>query len=511
MAKFEEIDRMEQLGEPSTPDTKGSDFNFSAEDVLKTLRPASGKTSIEYIGTAVSHWQAEPLLYGPDGKPQVFSDWEFELVKNIEGKPSKIAGRQDPEKFPQFLKKKEAYINRSAELGDNMFRFSLDFARLCPKEGEFDNELMADYVKALALVRARGQEPMLALYHWPMPVFMTEKNQEGNISHGGWENPETAKQFQFYIENIVKFLADEDKMRGVLSQEQFGKEAQDKFLAEGLVKYFISVNEPINCIFTNYVAGVFPPFKIGRLDLAKKTLEKLIESHDIMRDQLKSGILKVPREREPQVGVAHAWNYFDGSLGEIAHDLMNRHPAQKFERSGDYTDFLGLQYYFRSTLPFYKDKKGRDYGEHPDFGDVYPPGMYKMLMKMNEEYPQKDIFISEFGFSDNTDTRRPYWILETMRYIIQAKKEGIPVKGMLLWSIANNFEWALGMDQKFGLFDESELSHPLVHGANGGVKSWEAWQAATRAITDPSEESLKHLQEVYEKAYQQYKEVGGNY
>jgi beta-glucosidase/6-phospho-beta-glucosidase/beta-galactosidase len=133
-----------------------------------------------------------------------------------------------------------------------------------------------------------------------------------------------------------------------------------------------------------------------------------------------------------------------------------------------------------------------------------------LYKEMHGTYPEKQIFVTEFGFSDEKDLRRPYWILETMRYIIEAKKAGVPVKGMLLWSLVNNFEWQLGMDQKFGLFNKSDLKDPLVPSSHG-IKSWEAWRVATKAITSPGSESLAELQTCYEAAYKQYHEAGGKY
>ncbi|KKS81215.1 MAG: Glycoside hydrolase family 1, partial [Parcubacteria group bacterium GW2011_GWD2_43_10] len=135
-----------------------------------------------------------------------------------------------------------------AELGENMFRFSLDFARLCPKEGEFDSALMAEYVKALALVRAHGQEPMLTMHHFTMPRYLLETDSNENITKGGWENPDVSKHFRFYVENVVKFLGDEDKIRHILASEKFDKPAQDKLLSEGLAKYFLAINEPMSTL-----------------------------------------------------------------------------------------------------------------------------------------------------------------------------------------------------------------------------------------------------------------------
>jgi len=184
--------------------------------------------------------------------------------------------------------------------------------------------------------------------------------------------------------------------------------------------------------------------------------------------------------------------------------------ARGFERTGVYSDFLGFQYYCRVTAPSLYPPlgplhpKGRYYSEHPGFGDIYPQGIYELLKKVNEQYPQKEIFISEFGFSDSKDIRRPYWILETVRYVIEAMKHGVPVKGMLLWSLVNNFEWNRGMEQKFGLFDEKDLKEPLIASPEK-VSGWEAWRAVAGAVTQPSVETLADLQKIYERAERQFK------
>jgi hypothetical protein len=156
------------------------------------------------------------------------------------------------------------------------------------------------------------------------------------------------------------------------------------------------------------------------------------------------------------------------------------------------------------------EKQRLDYSDHPSFGDVYPPGIRNVIAEVNSLYPQKPIFISEFGFSDSIDKRRPYWILETVRHILEARRSGIPIKGMLLWTLVNNFEWQLGMSQKFGLFSEAEL-HQLPVPSTVGIRSWEAWSAAAKAITAPTTDNLQELQRCHQAAYVQYKEAGGRY
>lgn len=476
-------------------------FAFSSPAVLKTLLLAK-QNGTEFMGTATCDFQSHPHLKDKHGAPQISSDWEFEAHKVIKNRPSKILGYQNVSEFPQFFKHKELYIKRSAELGENMFRLSFDFGRLCPRPGQFNTKLMREYVQILALIRDQGLEPMVTLYHWPTPIHLLKIDRDDNIIAGAWEHQDLIHHFRFYVENVISFLSNKDELRNALSIAGFSHDKQDKLISAGLVRYFVSVNEPINLLLPTYVLGLFPPFKKGRIDLISKILNKVVGAHDIAIDQIKNSRLQTSRG-PAKVGAAHNWTYFEGMLGGFAHSWINSKLAKRFEREQKYTDFIGLHYYYRMKLsPF--GKKNRIYGDNPYFGDIHPPGIYHMLKEMNKEYPGKEIFISEFGFSDNNDIRRPYWILETVRHVIEALEHNIPVKGMLLWTLVNNFEWNLGVSQKFGLFDEKDLNKALAPSSGEAIRGWEAWQAAVAAITKPSEYSLLKLQQAYQKAKNQF-------
>lgn len=450
-----------------------------------------------YIGSAFSHFQSEPVPGGQSGKFQPVSDWELEVKKNLSGKPSAISRKQTIDEFPHFLPKRKLYVGRSAALGENMLRFSLDFARLCPEAGEFDEELMREYMKTLALIRAQGQEPMLTLYHWPMPLFLLRAGPRGVIQRGGWESDRALEAFEFYARKVAASLGDPKKIRDALNAAGVHKKRGEEILAEGLVKYFISINEPINLLLPTYISGTFPPFKKWRFDLVPSVLRRLIAAHDTAFRELKRGL--GGKGRMPQIGVAHHLVYFDGPFGPVFR-YMNEWVLKSFERGGEHTDFLGVQYYVRKTIPLFNDS-ARNPG--PYFGDVYPEGMYAVLKEVHAMYPRKEIFITEFGFAESTDRQRPYWIMETIKYVLKARKEGFPIKGILLWSLVDSFEWALGMQEKFGLFSEEELETPMVP-AREGIKSWEVWRAIVAAVRWPTPRSTDTLRKSYEKAVTQY-------
>ena len=473
------------------------EFDFTEPKVLETVLRAK-QSGTEFMGSATSDFQSHPYL----GHDRPRSDWDMQVHRLVKNKRSKILGEQNVSEFPQFFKKKELYIKRCAELGENMFRLSFDFGRLCPKPGEFDAELMKEYIGILASIRDKGLEPMLTVYHWPSPTHLLSVDKDDKIIAGAWEHSDVLHHFRFYIQNVLRFLADKDFVREVLRRNGFAKSKQDELLENGLVRYFVSINEPINLLLPTYILGIFPPFKKLRFDIVRNVITKVVEAHDIAINEIRNSDLST-RRGPLKIGAAHNWTFFDGWLGGLAHHLINARLARKFEREKKETDFVGLHYYFRMKLsPFGRGR--RIYGDNPYFGDIHPPGILKVLKEMHGEYPNKDIFITEFGFSDNHGLRRPYWILETVRHVIEAMEHRIPVKGMLLWTLVNNFEWNLGLHQKFGLFDENELDKPLVASAKGHIKSWEAWGAAVRALTQPNTQNLRRLQNCYLTAKEQF-------
>jgi beta-glucosidase len=389
-----------------------------------------------------------------------------------------------------------------------MLRLSLDFGRLCPEDGQFNEPLMKEYVQTLALAKMRGVEPFVTLHHFTLPKYLIEIDREGLIKSGGWEHRNAVPHFRFYIQNVVRFLADRSKLRAIFTELNMSPDAQDKVLSEGLVCYFMPINEPTVLLLNGYLDGLFPPYQRGNLLMARRLLVRLVSAHDMAFEEIKQGLKA--QKFEPQIGVGHNWQYFDSLLGNLA-QWFQEQVVTSFERQGRHSDFLGIQYYFRWKGPLTAGQRRRlDYSDQPSFGDVYPAGIRTVISQLNSLSPNKPIFISEFGFSDRSDLRRPYWILETVRHILAAKRTGMPIKGMLLWTLVSNFEWQLGMSQKFGLFSESELDKPPIPSTKG-IRSWEAWRAAAKAMTLPTMENWQELQCSYRTAYLQYKEAGGRY
>jgi beta-glucosidase len=480
---------------------------FTDDRVLSAILPAQGKPGIRYVGSATSHFQSEPILWDGEGRPVLASDWDVEVIRRVRGERSRIPAA-DVTNLPRFLARMEEYVGRSADLRENTYRFSLDFSRLCPSPGVFNESLMEQYLKTIIRIKLRGQEPFLTLHHFTMPRYLIETDRHGDISVGPWDHPKLAQSFRFYLQNVVRCLTDTKRLRTLLAAAGADSERAEAIMHEGLVQYFMTINEPAAIVFNGYVSGAGMPYKARNVFAVSRVLGRLAEAHDTARDLLRSGLRL--QSRAPWVCLGHNWQFFDGFIGTIAKDIQMQW-TDRFERDGNRSDFLGLHYYFRRTIPLSGSaSKRRDYSDQPQFGDIYPKGILEVLTTMHARYPKKTIWVSEIGFSDHDDRRRPLWLLETLRYIIEAKAQSIPIEGVLVWTLVNNFEWDLGMSQKFGFFSETELGAPPRRRPDA-LSSWEVWQACIAALTAPSPATLSHLQSFYERALVQYHRAGGKY
>ncbi|MDE2071502.1 MAG: glycoside hydrolase family 1 protein [Patescibacteria group bacterium] len=449
---------------------------------------------IGFVGTATSHFQSQPA--GWLGRPG--SDWDAELYKYKHGLPSAVKVRQDPSKFPALLDKSKLYIKRSGELGCNMFRVSFDLPRLCPQIGSFDEALMADYVRLLVRIRLSGQEPMVTLHHFTMPLYYTQFSG-GTMTHGAWEHPTILAWFNWAVRRAVGFLSNKAKIRGALADGGISAQEGTRFVEEGLLKYVMTINEPGVTLGNSYLSGAFPPFKKGRIGLMLKVLNTMVDAHYCMSDQVRELGIDYPA-CAPKIGIGYFWNYVEG-LGSSVAAQWDRYYTNQFERRVE-SDWIGLHHYCRFASLFGPPARDREMSEHPGFGDVYPEGVLTLATRMHRSYPAKPMFISEVGFSDKTDRRRPYWILETVKYILEAKRQGAPIEGVLLWSLVDNFEWDLGMSQHFGLFAEAQLSEPLK--SDGSVHSWQVWQAVAELLRRPSTEAQAKIEQLYQRAKMQH-------
>jgi beta-glucosidase len=299
-------------------------------------------------------------------------------------------------------------------LGHNAHRFSIEWSRIEPKEGKFDQKEIEHYRDVIRALQERFLEPFVTVWHWTLPVWLAEK--------GGLLAPDFAEYFARYAEKLA---------------QEF----------KGDVKFWITVNEPEVISWNGYGRGVWPPNKKGTLS-ARRAMLALASAHKAVYRRIKA------TDAAAQVGATMHMDWFESTGGFVndiralfADKIRNFYFLDKIRRE---TDFIGFNYYFHNRIDGGFNKNKNEIVS--DMGwEIYPEGMYRVLMKLKKyEMP---IYITENGLADAQDSRREAFITEHLTWMRKAMDEGVDVRGYFHWSLLDNFEWDKGFWPRFGLVE----------------------------------------------------------
>jgi len=356
-----------------------------------------------FWGTATSAHQIE------GNNENQWSEWE----KQGHIKDGSISGRAC--NSYQLYKKDVELIK---ELNNNAYRFSIEWSRIEPKQGQFDKDEISHYKKVIKECKENNIEPFITIYHWTMPLWFAEQ--------GGWLNKNAPTYFKRYTEKLA---------------EAFGQD----------VKYWCTINEPMIYAFNSYLKGKWVPQKKSFLKF-RKVLRNLVKAHKLAYDALhkNSNRCQVSIAKNNQFFEAYSNDFINKTAVKFLHYYWNESFLNKIKNELDY---IGLNYYFHNRLKiswnFYelknKNKITNDMG-----WEIYPEGIYHVLKNL-EKY-NLPIYILENGLADAKDEKRADFIVEHLRYIHKAIQSGVDVRGYFHWSLLDNFEWAEGYEPKFGLY-----------------------------------------------------------
>jgi len=302
------------------------------------------------------------------------------------------------------------------KLNQNAHRFSIEWSRIEPEEGVFDEKEIEHYRKVLLALKERKIKSVVTLWHWTNPSWLAEK--------GGWANKEVIFYFKRYTETIVEELGD-------------------------LVDFWVTLNEPMNHVIMGYFLGKFPPQK-RNIFLILKVIKNLVLSHKVAYQVIhkkypngKVSISKIVNYYEP----GRSWFLKERIITSIAHYFSNDYFLLKIK---NHLDYIGFSYYFHyriTLLPFLnKKKKVSDVG-----WEIYPEGIYHVLKYLAKF--KKPIYILENGLADAEDKNRKEFVTDHLIWVKKAIKEEVDVRGYFYWSLMDNFEWRKGFNPRFGLVE----------------------------------------------------------
>ena len=333
----------------------------------------------------------------------------------------------------------------AAELGHNAQRISVEWSRIEPEEGRFDERELDHYRAVCGAIRRHGMAPTVTLHHFTHPVWVARQ--------GGWENP-----------RVVDWLA--------RFAERTGRALGDR------VAVWWTINEPMVAPLVGYLLGAHPPCvrDLGRaLAVARHTLlahgamYRALKAvapattpvgivHNMMYlEPLDPGSAADRAEAEQQDWFLNGWYLHGIATGEVAPPAGGGEEAPGLRGS---FDAIGLNYYSRllvraggfdgSENPLLVRRPG----ERAEFTDemgweVHPPGLRLQLLRLAKL--GKPLYVTENGHATLDEDARARYLPIHLREVHAAITAGADVRGYFYWSLMDNFEWGEGYAKHFGL------------------------------------------------------------
>lgn len=318
------------------------------------------------------------------------------------------------------------------KLNLNSFRFGVEWSRLEPEEGVWDNTEWQHYKDYINSLKRHGIEPFMNVWHWTVPVWFEEK--------GGFKHRKNLKFFKRFVEKLAYELG-------------------------GQVKYVFTINEPNVFASLSYFTGEWPPQEKNPWSFIK-VYYNLTIAHKYCYNAFKK------RNKRVQIGVAtqmgniqarRKHNVADQVMVKWMRYVWNWWFVNRIRR---YQDFVGFNYYFTD---YYRGLKS-DNPKAPvnDLGwYMEPEGLYPLLLCVHKRY-KLPIYITESGVADKDDKYRRWWIEESIVAMERAISGGVDVRGYFHWSLLDNFEWAYGWWPRFGLVevDRTTMQRKIRPSAN---------------------------------------------
>ncbi|OGF69541.1 hypothetical protein A3H65_01125 [Candidatus Giovannonibacteria bacterium RIFCSPLOWO2_02_FULL_45_14] len=374
-------------------------------------------------------WGAATSAHQVEGNNH--NDWTEWEKENAERLSKASGGKYPPENY--ISGRACDHYNRFREdfdiaksLGHNAHRFSIEWSRIEPEEGKFNEREIEHYREVITALRDRGIEPFVTLWHSTNPIWIRDI--------GGWENLKTPDYFARYVEKIIKSYPD--------------------------VKYFLTLNEPTVYAGLGYIQGTQPPW-VKSMRRGNKVFKNFIKAHKLAYQMIHKNsnialvgfahhlVYMVPKNNLP-------WNRLVVKILEYIRNWRFLNALK------DYSDFFGVQFYQSQTIGIsFRHGKWGPISASPILGKprndlnwaINPEGIYHLL-KATFKY-NKPIFITESGIADAKDVYRPKFIEETLGWVSKAIKEGVEVHGYFHWSFLDNFEIPefRGFWARFGLIE----------------------------------------------------------
>jgi beta-glucosidase/6-phospho-beta-glucosidase/beta-galactosidase len=393
----------------------------------------------------------------------------------------------------------DALDNIAADVADlvathqNVYRFSLEWARIYPTLDAFDSDTpdpaaITAYGNLLTALVAAHIRPIVTLDHYTLPTYVDDITQP--MSPQGWENASTTTMFVEFCSRMAK---------------RWG----------GQVDYWLTVNEPLVLAIGGYLGGSIPPGVLFDVDRTIAVIKAQTLAHAMAYDAIhaadtvdadgdgKAALVSLakhqrtfhpldPTSADDIAATAHVeylwnqWLYNVVVLGNWDDDFDGNYTGPN-DKMGDPSlkgraDFLGINYYSDTlvsahqgiiipapvnagfeqvNLPTGRPKTDEDW-------DIYAEGIKTVVLEGKQLW-DLPILITENGIADHGDVNRPRFLYDHLLQLGWAMQEGADVIGYIHWASIDNFEWDDGFCPKYGLFSYDPTTEVRTAKNSAGV------------------------------------------
>jgi len=372
------------------------------------------------------------------GNDNQWSDWEL---------AGKIKSGDRCGRACDWWNHPEPDFDLARELGMNALRLSVEWSRVEPEENRCQAAALQRYREMLEGLLQRGIQPMVTLHHFTNPRWFERQ--------GGFLNPEAPHHFERFTRQVVGALGD-------------------------LCHHWVTFNEPNVYATRGYVTGEFPPGHRGEVVNAMRVMSAQARSHVLayraiheLQPKAEAGWAQHYMVFHPAGGTLDRWvaavqsGIFNDGFFQFMEKGKFSFPfnlaAKSVPEAQGTCDFVGLNVYNRFHVAFDWKSAGQlfgrvfvpadapqgDAGVEEPYGEAYP-GAVRVAIERAARV-KKPIYILENGVPDAQDRLRPWLIVNVLREIHQAIKDGHDVRGYFHWTLTDNFEWHEGWRLRFGL------------------------------------------------------------
>lgn len=323
------------------------------------------------------------------------------------------------------LWKQDALLMES--LGIKYARIGLEWARIEPKPHEFSLEALKRYKEELELLKSKNIKVLVTLWHFSNPLWFEDE--------GGFLNPQAPELFREYAEKVIIFL---------------GKD----------IESWITLNEPNVYALNSYMGGDWPPGHNSipeMLKIMNTFVTCHIDTYKLIHQYYPHALVGTALHVRAFVPLNqhNPWHRFATKMSEkvfqsslaIAMNTGKKAFPYKGNTEGKYYDFIGLNYYSRSTCKGLGDGTKKNTPKNDLNWEIYPEGLTQLCKQFYDKY-QAPLFITENGTCDNQDKFRSRYIYEHLKAVLAS---GVPVTRYYHWCFIDNWEWLEGMSMKFGI------------------------------------------------------------